>query len=244
VDYLVEGQIYEEHESYDLFSALANQFGIIFYEDDTGRERFINVAPISPMLSITDDDILLSGESPFIEITRTDKDVFSSFYVDYQKFIPENDYERSAYVTPDNHNLIHVDAPMLQQLCHSALVTYNTEKRLTVKLDYVCDGETAERILAKLVQMYSSKKYVIRMQTSWRLCDLEIGDQVRLQMSAFSSERNFYVAGITADAETMIVDLTLFESPWTIGDTDVASKKQLASTVAITESIVYNLEDV
>lgn len=214
-DYKIDGQVYEEKDSYDLFMEFANQFGYIFFEDHDSKERFIEIAPADSVYEITDDDIVDDEGVLEIQKYRTDEDVYSAFFVDYDKNYATFEHEKSAYVTKDNTNCIHVDGATLKEFCQDAYDYYATEKRLTFKLDYVRDRETAERILAKLVQFYSRKRIIIKLNTTLRLTDLEIGDQVKINSSFFSSANNFYVAGKSEDSDANRIEFILFEAPWT-----------------------------
>ena len=256
-EYKIDGQIYEEIDSYDLFSKLANEFGIIFYEDEDGKERFIDITPIDPVYEITDNDVIMGSNGQLaLSVERTAKEVFSSFYVDYRKNLATGDYEASKYVTKDNHNLVHIDAINMKLLCYNAYQDYNTEKRMSVKLDFVRDGETAERILGKLVQFYSKKRKVVRFRSSLRIIDLEKGDQLTVNTSVFSSIYNYYVVGKTINYEAKTIEWTLLESPWVgAGVSKVISDEEAINEAtyfhtgimvdeeeAINENVVHHLE--
>lgn len=171
-----------------------------------------------------------------LSIERTAKEVFSSFYVDYQKNIATKNYEASKYVTKDNHNLTYIDAVNMKLLCYNAYQNYNTEKRMSVKLDFVRDDETAERILGKLVQFYSKKRKVIRFKSSLRIMDLEKGDQVTINTSIFGSTQNYYIVGITMDYVAKTIEWILLESPW-VG---AGVSKVINETMAINEATHFH----
>lgn len=214
-DHKVDGQIFEEIDSYELFAKIANELGFIFYEDQDSKERFIDIAPGDSVYEITDSDIVRAKDkSLMINKCRTSQDVFSAFFVDYCKQYATGDYQASKYVTKDAHNLGHIDSTLMQQLCQDAHDYYRSEKRLTVKLDYIRDSNTAETILAKLVQFYSRKRVIVAFIATPRIIDLELGDQVRINTSFYSSSQNFYIAGKDIDPKTGLIEYIAFETPW------------------------------
>lgn len=258
-EYKIDGQVNEEIDSYDLFCRLANEFGIIFYEDEEGKERFIDITNVNSVYEFTDNDVLMDTNGYLhMEVHRQIMDVYSSFFVDYCKNFASGDYEASKYVTKDNHNLHHIDSAAMQRYCYDAYQDYNSEKRMSVKLDFVRDGETAERILGKLVQFYSKRRLVIQLNTTLKMIDIEIGDQVTINTSLFSDTVNYYVVGKVPDYENKTITFTFLESPWTgsnlyksrtegsaIADSAIAYVGALAPEgVAIGDSAVAYLETV
>jgi len=258
-DYKIDGQIFLDVESYDNFARLAEDFGLIFFEDEDGKERFIDIAPADTVYEITDDDILTENKEDKIEKYRTELDVFSAFFVDYRKNYASDEYEASKYVTKDNENLSHIDADLMKGLCKDAYDYYGSEKRMTIKLDTVRDAETAELILGKLVQFYSRKRIIITMTTTFKLMDLEVGDQVRINTTFFSSSNNFYVAKKTYvfnfEAKRIDIEFVFFEAPWTgsglVRSIDelvqinesytVIKTHEVTEQVSINESVEYKL---
>lgn len=215
-DYDLTGQINEEVESFDFFAQLANEFGIIFFEDAEGKERFIDIAPIDNVYEITDSDVAADPTTKLakMEKYRTELDVYSAFFVNYAVNYATGEYEASKYVTKDNNNIVLIDPTTLTDLCQDAFDNYATEKRLVVSLDYVTDIGTAERILAKLVQWYSRKRIIIEFESTSRVIDLEVGDQIRVNTTFFSSSNNFLIVSTTVSPLTGNMVFRLLETPW------------------------------
>jgi hypothetical protein len=257
-DYKIDAQINERIDSYELISGICEELGFLFYEDELGRERFIDLVPLDYKYEITHNDILFKDKDLLAEVTKAENPVYSEFRVEYKKHIVTGEYETNRYVTKDFENLDHVDPAALQDLC---LAAYNegVRKNMVVQLKYVRDDETAEQILAKLVQFYTRKFKVINYATTLRLLDLEIGDQVRFNVDEYyETSYNYYIMRKRTNYLNNLMEFTLLETPWEqaglkpvrseeteIGEKVIAARSiRIDEDINIGEYIVAAVEDV
>jgi hypothetical protein len=213
-DYKIDAQVNERIDSYELISRICEEMGFLFYEDELGRERFIDLVPLDYIYEVTHNDILFEDNDLKAELTKAENPVYSEFRVEYKKHIVTGEYEANRYVTKDFENLDHVNPTELQALCQ-ATWDQGVRKNMVVKLDFVRDDETAELILAKLVRFYSRKFNIVNFTTTLRLMDLEIGDQVRFNVDDYyETAYNYYVMRKRTNYLSNVTEFVLLETPW------------------------------
>jgi len=214
MNYQADGSMYEEKLTIDYIDQLVNEFGLLHSEDSDGKSKFIDLNSKAADYTITDDDIKMSDEGiPLIEWQKASTDIYSEFAVDYHYEIPSKKYQKTKYVNKDNHNLSYVTASTLQSLCRDAYYDFGSRKRWSLQCQFIRDDETAEEVLQKAVKFLTFRPTVVKTKTTWRLIDLEQGDQVAIDTDLYTGTHNFFVVGKHINPDYTI-DFTFFECPW------------------------------
>lgn len=217
-NYDLDGQINKRIDSHKLLSTWAEEFGIIFNEDEDGIAKFIDINSKAADYSMTDDDIVEDKDGILqMEYEKYTRDVYSRFEVNYKLNIATKEYETTRYVTKGNNNLTELGSTRIDamtDLCQDAYDDFDTDKKISINLDFVRGDESAEEILEKLVLLFTMKPDLIRVNSiALRCIDLELGDQIDFNCRDYTAQRSFLVLGKRTNYAQNI-SFELLELPW------------------------------
>jgi hypothetical protein len=234
-DYEIDGQVNEETDTYSLLKQFAEELGVFFIEKLDGVARFVDLNGKSADYNVTDQDIIQDENGALqFSYTKSSSEIYSEIYLDYDWNVVTQKFDKQRYLTPDNNNLITIDATPLTELARIARDNYNSNKKLAIQAKFIKNIYVAEELIEKAVRLYTQKPDLIKFISTFRLLDLQIGDQVTFNCADFSSTSNFIITRKRINKTNYRIEFELIESPFgTVGyDTQ---NKAIKEVVGINE---------
>ena len=177
-------QIFDIENSLDIIADFCRECGLIYLHTYEGKEKVLTLNYDStPAKTITAQMILLnSDKTASLKWGFTDlRDVYNDFSLSYQKNYATGGYFGNLFVNKDDASAeVTSTYPTLQTLCSDSYTAYGLIRKLNFKCEWIRDETTALLLLNHLVRWLSRRKRIASFQSSLILCDLEIGDQVKI----------------------------------------------------------------
>jgi len=209
-------QIFDIENSLDIIADFCRECGLIYLHTYEGKEKVLTLNYDStPAKTITAQMILLnSDKTASLKWGFTDlRDVYNDFSLSYQKNYATGGYFGNLFVNKDDASAeVTSTYPTLQTLCSDSYTAYGLIRKLNFKCEWIRDETTALLLLNHLVRWLSRRKRIASFQSSLILCDLEIGDQVKITDDWTPADNpTMMVTRLDLDPSTDMINVELIE---------------------------------
>lgn len=208
----IDGAINEMTELFKVLDKWSNEFNFIWWIDEEGIIKIKEIENWQTVYTITDNDIILD-EIILLEKEKANKEVYQEFVIDYNLNPATNEYEGGRNLNKDYSNFKWIDDSDLRTLCSNASLI--TDKTFSLRCDFIKDDQTAERVLSKIIQFFTSAKDLVKFKTTLRLIDLEIGDFIKFNTSVYQNENSFIIIAKRINLEDYTIEFEAIETIWT-----------------------------
>lgn len=185
----------------DLLSELLQTLMLRLYVDSDGKWTVVHVKPMgSPVATITADEII---------------DGSVSYSLDTREIITTMQVEYALREVGAKHEVGTADRSTVAATSQTAVRLHGIEKQRTIQSLHTKEAE-AQALADRLGALFSSRQGILKLKTTSRLHDLDIGDVVSVEREALpgfeyekgtARTKSFVVVGISKDLSGVELEL-------------------------------------